>query len=356
MFEITKTFVHETGFEITPFYMEEIGFIFLPKELEKQLGYENFPQTIVQSDSFKEGIEYLVLRNHNLIEFKELLRLLNSIEQPHDVGDESIKYSPSLIVLKEAGLYTAMILSRKPNSEIFRRWITCEVLPSIRKKGFYHKDSQGDTELSTTYKKSEDIHEIYNLLPKIVDNLKTNSMLPQIVDNLKNSLKKFAEDACQRLDQIEAVLAECKQQHDIFGGWKKIKMLVDDMTEIYVLTAEERRRYFSVLCQENNICLPEKAILDTEAMYYDAKTIAHKLGIYSTNGKPHVLFITALLDSLKLENYQKSSSSCTTAKYSAQAITAIKQWLKENRFPKKISLPWGKGGKERKFEVEYKKV
>lgn len=42
MFEITQKFVHETGFEITPFFMEGTGFVFLPKELEAQLGYENF--------------------------------------------------------------------------------------------------------------------------------------------------------------------------------------------------------------------------------------------------------------------------------------------------------------------------
>lgn len=73
MFEVVKTFVHETGFEITPFYMQGTGFVFLPKELEKQLGYENLPQIILQSDSFKEDVEYIVLRNHKLLEFKELL-------------------------------------------------------------------------------------------------------------------------------------------------------------------------------------------------------------------------------------------------------------------------------------------
>ncbi|NUM33718.1 MAG: hypothetical protein HUU50_04210 [Candidatus Brocadiae bacterium] len=71
------------------------------------------------------------------MQLKELLRSSNSIGRPCESLYEAIKYSPSLIVLTESGLYTAIILSRKPNAKAFRRWITCEVLPSIREKGFY---------------------------------------------------------------------------------------------------------------------------------------------------------------------------------------------------------------------------
>jgi len=167
MFEVVKTFVHETGFEITPFYMQGAGFVFLPKELESQLGYENFSQTIIQSNSFKEGIEYIIVRDSNLLEFKELLNRLNTIES---VQIEEFKHINALLLLTESGLYTAMILSRKPNAENFRRWITCEILPSIRKKGFYLHPSQGDMELSTKYDVSPYIADIkaVALLPKIV--------------------------------------------------------------------------------------------------------------------------------------------------------------------------------------------
>jgi prophage antirepressor-like protein len=39
--------------------------------------------------------------------------------------------------LTEAGLYTLAVLSEKPQAKDFRRWVTHEVLPSIRKRGFY---------------------------------------------------------------------------------------------------------------------------------------------------------------------------------------------------------------------------
>ena len=42
-----------------------------------------------------------------------------------------------LNVVNEAGLYTLILSSRKPEARRFKRWITHEVLPSIYKYGMY---------------------------------------------------------------------------------------------------------------------------------------------------------------------------------------------------------------------------
>ncbi|EMS79190.1 BRO-N domain-containing protein [Desulfotignum phosphitoxidans] len=42
-----------------------------------------------------------------------------------------------VITINESGLYTLIIRSNKPEAKTFRRWITHEVLPSIRKTGAY---------------------------------------------------------------------------------------------------------------------------------------------------------------------------------------------------------------------------
>lgn len=39
----------------------------------------------------------------------------------------------------ESGLYTVILRSDKPNAKKFRKWITAEVLPSIRKTGSYNR-------------------------------------------------------------------------------------------------------------------------------------------------------------------------------------------------------------------------
>lgn len=45
--------------------------------------------------------------------------------------------NPQKSVVNEPGLYTLILGSRKPEAKVFKRWITHDVLPSIRKHGAY---------------------------------------------------------------------------------------------------------------------------------------------------------------------------------------------------------------------------
>lgn len=47
-------------------------------------------------------------------------------------------------VVSESGLYSLIFQSRKPEAKKFRKWVTAEVLPSIRKKGYYGVKKSGD--------------------------------------------------------------------------------------------------------------------------------------------------------------------------------------------------------------------
>ena len=43
-----------------------------------------------------------------------------------------------IVIINESGLYSLILGSRLPNAKKFKRWVTSEVLPSIRKTGGYH--------------------------------------------------------------------------------------------------------------------------------------------------------------------------------------------------------------------------
>nr|UVX45641.1 MAG: antirepressor protein KilAC domain [Bacteriophage sp.] len=45
--------------------------------------------------------------------------------------------TPNKAIVSESGLYSLILASRKPEAHEFKRWITHEVLPSIRKHGIY---------------------------------------------------------------------------------------------------------------------------------------------------------------------------------------------------------------------------
>lgn len=46
-----------------------------------------------------------------------------------------------MIVINESGLYSLIISSKMPAAKKFKRWVTSEVLPAIRKHGLYAMDS-----------------------------------------------------------------------------------------------------------------------------------------------------------------------------------------------------------------------
>lgn len=66
---------------------------------------------------------------------------------PHNVQTPTGgTYQTDILIVDEAGMYEMVISSRKPGAKIFRKWIFNEVIPTIRRTGFYqtaeHRESQ----------------------------------------------------------------------------------------------------------------------------------------------------------------------------------------------------------------------
>ena len=53
--------------------------------------------------------------------------------------NEGTSGNPNKTIISESGLYALIFKSRKPSAQQFRKWVTKEVIPSIRKKGYYGK-------------------------------------------------------------------------------------------------------------------------------------------------------------------------------------------------------------------------
>ena len=66
----------------------------------------------------------------------QALTRLDSDEKNTIILNEGIG-NPEKAVVNEYGLYTLVLGSRKPEAKAFKRWITHEVIPSIRKHGGY---------------------------------------------------------------------------------------------------------------------------------------------------------------------------------------------------------------------------
>lgn len=54
--------------------------------------------------------------------------------------------SPNKSIVSESGLYALVLASRRPEAHEFKRWVTHEVLPQIRKTGGYIPTSESDSD------------------------------------------------------------------------------------------------------------------------------------------------------------------------------------------------------------------
>ena len=50
---------------------------------------------------------------------------------------DSLGRTQEMIIINESGLYSLVLSSKLPRAKAFKRWITSEVIPSIRKRGMY---------------------------------------------------------------------------------------------------------------------------------------------------------------------------------------------------------------------------
>lgn len=63
-------------------------------------------------------------------------------EDKAGVGIHDGSQMREVVVVNESGLYSLVLSSKLPNAKKFKRWVTSEVLPSIRKHGSYSVQSQ----------------------------------------------------------------------------------------------------------------------------------------------------------------------------------------------------------------------
>lgn len=105
-------------------------------QLEKLFNYEGYQvRTVIKNEEpwfvVTDVCQVLALSNPT-----ESLRALDEDEKSTLRISEG---GPERNIINEAGLYTLIIRSNKTEAKQFKRWITHEVLPSIRKTGNYQK-------------------------------------------------------------------------------------------------------------------------------------------------------------------------------------------------------------------------
>ena len=116
---------------------------FIAKEVATLLGYENTKQAILVNvdeldqkmlsyDECKQLFGQKSTNNETLENTDDSRGLSDRPRNnPININSQGMKF------INESGLYTLIARSNKPEARRFQRWVTSEVLPSIRKTGSY---------------------------------------------------------------------------------------------------------------------------------------------------------------------------------------------------------------------------
>ena len=109
---------------------------FVAIDVCKCLGIKNTRDALKKVDIEDKGVS-------NTDTLKKDGVISNDVISKDGVGNTDVTITDSIgrvqkmNLVNESGLYSLIMLSRKPEAKAFKRWITSEVLPSIRKTGAY---------------------------------------------------------------------------------------------------------------------------------------------------------------------------------------------------------------------------
>lgn len=160
--------------------IKDDGIWFVAKDVAKVLGYQNLTKTLQDhvddDDKVYLGIEKL--SNETLTSFKDI--------NPKELGQRGGW------LINESGMYALIFGSKLETAKRFKRWVTHEVLPSIRKNGFYVSDSLTPNQVARLQQTATN----YTAVLKDNDNLKKQI---ETLDRLNDKLvEKLVEVAAKR--------------------------------------------------------------------------------------------------------------------------------------------------------------
>ena len=109
---------------------------------------ENLTPIAFQFSATKQQIESVLIENEpyfiakDICDILELDNVTNALSKLDDDEKLTLKVlragqNRNVNFVSESGLFALIMRSNKPEAKAFRKWVTSEVLPALRKNGFY---------------------------------------------------------------------------------------------------------------------------------------------------------------------------------------------------------------------------
>lgn len=141
---------------------------FVSKDVAKSLGYKNTNQSVKDNTDEED-------------------RGVSPIATPSG--------TQNMVIVNESGLYSLIFGSKLESAKKFKKWVTSEVLPSIRKHGTYQLPQSTDDKIALLAQGHQELREDINDIKNEIEELKNDlPLFPSEAEEISNVVKRKGVD------------------------------------------------------------------------------------------------------------------------------------------------------------------
>ena len=147
-----------------------------------------------------------------------------------DTSSNGVIQKRAMTLVSESGLYSLVLGSRKPEARLFKRWITHEVIPSIRKHGVYAIDQLLDNpdlliaslqKLKAERERANHAEELVAAQGRLIEDMQPKATYYDLVLSSTNAvpITMIAKDYGLSAIRLNQILHDLGVQYKLDGTW-----------------------------------------------------------------------------------------------------------------------------------------
>lgn len=181
----------------------------------------------------KDICKVLEINNH-----RDALSRLDDDEKNGVVLTDSMGREQKATAVNESGLYSLILSSRKPEAKPFKRWVTHEVLPTIRKTGSYSLNQNAGIDLTP-------ILSIMETQTRIMETMQMQSAIAlSLIDSISKTQDEimFSMKILANFQRHTLAILDTSWKHDLSIKSERIS---SDQRNILYTTVMSRSAYLA---------------------------------------------------------------------------------------------------------------
>lgn len=171
----------------------------------------------------------------DFLNYSDASAMTRHLDEDEKANCQIDSMSKSQIIINESGLYSAILRSKRPEVKKFKKWVTSEVLPSIRQTGGYihHDEEMSDEEIMaralqvaqrTIERKNNKIKALEKETLNLVDVIESQKPKLEYLDKILSCddallMTSIAFDYGLSAQALNKILCEERVQRNVRGQW-----------------------------------------------------------------------------------------------------------------------------------------